>query len=130
MDARTAGRRRVQDHLARAQLHRAGGRYDEAERELRAALRVARSTVGPASAEVAEAASALGILLESVGRPAEAEGTLRLAVDICERIHGHDDPRLTRPLNALGAVRQRRGDLTEAERLYLRVIGIMTGTAT
>ncbi|MET9358200.1 tetratricopeptide repeat protein [Streptomyces sp. NPDC006617] len=114
-------------HLARAQLHRADGRYAEAERELRAALRLARSAAGPASAE---AASALGILLEALGRPSDAEGALLLAVHIYELTHGSDDPRLPPPLNALGAVCQLRGDLIEAERLYTRVIDIANSTAS
>ncbi|MFF8377575.1 tetratricopeptide repeat protein [Streptomyces sp. NPDC015661] len=127
MDA--TARRRGRRHLARARRYGAEGRYAEAERELRAALRLARGTAGPFSAEAAEAASALGILLEALGRPAEAEEALRFAVHLYERAYGPDDPRLTPPLNALGAIRQRRGDLTGAERLYARVMGIAAGTA-
>lgn len=116
-------------YLARARRHGAEGRYAEAEGDLRAALRLARTTAGPVSAEAAEAASALGILLEALGRPGEAEETLLFAVHLYERAHGPDDPRLTPPLNALGAVRRRRGDLAGAERFYARVVGIATGTA-
>ncbi|WP_329122656.1 tetratricopeptide repeat protein [Streptomyces sp. NBC_01353] len=123
----TTPRRRVREHLARARWHRAGGRYAEAERALRAALRLARGTAGPASAD---AASALGILLEALGRPAEAEEALRHAVHLYERAYGPDDPRLAPPLNALGAVLHLRGDLTEAERLYQRVVDIVRRTAT
>ncbi|HEY9368287.1 tetratricopeptide repeat protein [Streptomyces sp.] len=127
-------RRRVDEHLARARWHRARGRYAEAEHALRAALRLARGAGGPASAESAEAASAeaasaLGVLLEALGRPAEAEEVLRLAVRLGEGAYGPDDPRLTPPLNALGAVLHLRGDLTGAERLYQRVVDIVAGRA-
>ncbi|MGW1117796.1 tetratricopeptide repeat protein [Streptomyces tanashiensis] len=122
----TTTRRRVCRHLARARRHGAEGRYAEAEGDLRAALRLARTAA--VSAEAAEAASALGILLEALGRPSEAEEVLLFAVHLYERAYGPDDPRLTPPLSALGAVRQRRGDLAGAERLYARVVGIATGT--
>ncbi|MGW8358292.1 tetratricopeptide repeat protein [Streptomyces wedmorensis] len=124
----TTRRRLARRHLARARRHGAEGRYAEAEGDLRAALRLARTAAGPVSAEAAEAASALGILLEALGRPTEAEEILLFAVHLYERAYGPDDPRLTPPLNALGAVRQRRGDLAGAERLYARVVGIATGT--
>ncbi|MEU6984295.1 tetratricopeptide repeat protein [Streptomyces sp. NPDC046324] len=124
----TALRRRVGEHLARARWHRAGGRYTEAERALRAALRLARGTAGPASADVADAASALGILLEALGRPAEAEEALRHAVHLYESVYGPDDTRLAPPLNALGAVLRLHGDLTGAERLCRRVVDIVGRT--
>ncbi|WP_369143244.1 tetratricopeptide repeat protein [Streptomyces sp. R44] len=125
----TTTRRRVRGHLARARRREAEGRYAEAEGELRAAFRLARTAAGsfPAeTAEAAEAASALGILLEALGRPTEAEELLLLAVRLHERAHGPDDPRLAPSLNALGAVRQRRGDLAGAERLYARVVDLAT----
>ncbi|MEV5971101.1 tetratricopeptide repeat protein [Streptomyces sp. NPDC051921] len=123
----TTRRRRVRRHLARARRHGADGRYAEAERDLRTALRFART--GPVPADAAEAASALGILLEALGRATEAEEALRFAVHLYQRAYGPDDPRLAPPLNALGAVRQRRGDLTGAEQLYARVVGIAAGSA-
>ncbi|MGW8765957.1 tetratricopeptide repeat protein [Streptomyces sp. NPDC055815] len=122
----TTGRRRMRRHLARAGRYEAEGRYAEAESDLRAALRLARTAAGSFPTETAEAASALGILLEALGRPAEAEELLLLAVRLHERAHGPEDPRLAPSLNALGAVRQRRGDLAGAERLYARVVDIAT----
>ncbi|WP_225799570.1 tetratricopeptide repeat protein [Streptomyces sp. NK15101] len=123
--------RRVRRHLARARRNETEGRYAQAEGDLRAALRQARAAPGSGSvsAEAAEAASALGILLEALGRPAEAEEILLFAVRLHERVHGPDDSRLAPSLNALGAVRQRRGDLAGAERLYARVVGITTRAA-
>jgi tetratricopeptide (TPR) repeat protein len=126
----TRSRRRVREHLARARWHRAGGRYTEAEHALRAALRIARGTAGPASADEADAASALGILLEALGRPAEAEETLRHAVLLYESAYGPDDTRLAPPLNALGSVLRLRGDLTGAGRLCRRVLDIVGRTTS
>jgi Flp pilus assembly protein TadD len=104
--------------VVRATLWQSRGRYDEAERELHAALRLAEREGDPESVELAEAASALGVLLEALGKPADAEGALRLAVHVYERTYGPDHPRLVEPLSALGAVCRLRGDLAGAERLY------------
>jgi hypothetical protein len=56
------------------------------------------------------------------------EQRLRGAVRVCEAAYGQDDPRLAVPLSALGAFCQARGRLTEAERIYRRVLTIV-GTA-
>jgi len=123
-------RRTVQTHVMHARLWQARGRYDEAERELQAALRLAEREPNPESVELAEAASALGVLLEALGKPADAEGVLRLAVRVCEQTYGPDHPRLAEPLSALGAVCQLRGDLSEAERLYRRALAIVDTPST
>jgi len=118
-------RQTVHSHLTRAHLCRTRGRYDEAERELRTALRLAERDGEPESVELADAASALGIFLEALGKPAEAEGALRLAQRVYERTCGPGHPRLAEPLSALGAVCQLHGDLGEAERLYQRALAIV-----
>jgi tetratricopeptide (TPR) repeat protein len=119
--------RTLRNHVTRATLWQARGRYHEAEDELQAALRLAEREANPESLELAETASALGVLLETLGKPADAEGALRTAVRIYERAYGPDHPRLAEPLGALGAVRQLRGDLAEAERLYQRALAIARG---
>jgi Flp pilus assembly protein TadD len=111
----------LRDRLARAHDCRVAGRYGEAECELRSLLRLAE----PDTVEHADAAAALGMLLEALGRPAAAEEALRLAVRGYERACGPDDPRLAEPLSALGAVRQLRGDLAEAERLLRRAVTLV-----
>jgi Flp pilus assembly protein TadD len=119
-------RQMLRGHLGRAQLYRVRGRYAEAERELRTAVGLAEREATPPTAELAEAASALGVLLEALGKPADAEGALRLAVRVYERTCGPRDGRLAAPLSALGAVCQLRGDLAEAERLYRRALAVDT----
>jgi predicted RNA-binding Zn ribbon-like protein len=116
----------VRDHLARARTHRLAGRYDLAERELRVALRQAERAPGRALAERADAASALGVLLQELGRPADAHAVLRLAIAGYEQIGGPADPRLVEPLSALGAVCRLRGELAQAERCCQRAVVIST----
>lgn len=115
MDAAAARAR-----LARARASRAAGRYAEAENELGDALRLTAA----GSIERAEVATALGGLLAEVGHPDDAEAALRLAIGILERARGRRYHGLAEPLLALGAVRQRRGDLAAAERLYRRAIAV------
>jgi tetratricopeptide (TPR) repeat protein len=117
-------RRVLHARIARAATHRRHGRYQEAQRELRAALRLARCEAGGDCVELAQAATALGVLLEELGQLAEAEAALRLAVRAYERCCGTTHPALAAPLGALGAVCQLRGDLAEAEHLYERVLVI------
>ena len=114
----------LQIHAIRAAQWQACSRYDEAEYELSAALRVAEREAGPVSVELADAAADLGVLLEALGRPSDAEEPLRLSVRIYELIGEVDHPRLAVPLSALGAVCRLRGDFDEAERFYRRALAL------
>jgi serine/threonine-protein kinase len=91
----------------------------EAEPLARQALEIRRRRLGPRHPDVATSLNILGWLLRERGALDEAESTLRQAVEVGRAVFPPTgDARLARALNDLGAVRDARGDYTEASTLY------------
>jgi serine/threonine protein kinase/Tfp pilus assembly protein PilF len=99
------------------------GKYDDADRYLQEALRIAEQ-LDPGGSQVAEVLHDLGILADAVGKPAEGESRLRRALAIEEKVLAPDDPQVARTVNSLGSTLWSQGRYREAEPLFVRALAL------
>lgn len=92
--------------------------YEEAERVLREAVRLAESREGPLQRHLLAALTLLGSFLDDRGAPGEALALERRALEIGSATLGEDAPKLVRILVHLGEAHRAVGDLPEALRAY------------
>jgi tetratricopeptide (TPR) repeat protein len=93
------------------------GRWAEAERDYRQALRVAAAAVGKQSPEYARLLTSLAVTYWESGDAGRAEPLLRRAISLCLPIMAPDDTRLALARNSLGAVLLSKERYREAELL-------------
>jgi len=98
------------------------GVMDEAEKQLRAAMALYRSTDGPDSVEAYKAESDLGGHLYNAGQPAQAEAALTSAYEGLRRTLGESAPETVVALGQLAATKYDQGNLDEAEALSRRAM--------
>jgi tetratricopeptide (TPR) repeat protein len=98
------------------------GRDEEAEALLRAAIPALEQALGPDHPEVAGAWNNLGSTLAD---PDEAAAAYRTALAAKERVLGAEHPALAITLNNLAVNARRRGELGEAEEIYVRALRIL-----
>ncbi len=101
--------------LAASQLHRAHGRYAEADAELRATLELVQTRLGAASVEAAAVHNDLGVVAKFAGRFEDAEASYTLAIRALERAGGDANPDTAALLHNLAGLAQARGDNVAAE---------------
>jgi tetratricopeptide (TPR) repeat protein len=104
------------------------GLYDPARDLLDQALRIRsdRSGGGAATGEaaIADVLNALGDVAAGKGDFAQADSAYLAALQIRERIYGHDHPDVAASLGGLAAVRWSQGRAAEAESLYKDVVDL------
>ncbi len=91
------------------------GHYSEAERHLRRALDIRRSTLPRGDPQTLASVSNLGLLFRAQGRLAEAEQALDEALEGRRRALGPDDPATLASVFHMGALLLALGRLEEAE---------------
>jgi tetratricopeptide (TPR) repeat protein len=100
------------------------GRFEEAEADLREALRLRRASSGDDDALVWYSQSELGKALTAQGRFADARRMQLEALSQMERIMGKDAYQLTFVLRALAMTFEESGDPASAVPLYRRALGL------
>jgi tetratricopeptide (TPR) repeat protein len=107
-----------------AVIRREQGKWDEAEAELRHAVALLESTLGPEHPDVVSTRQSLATLFDVQGKHEEAEAEHRRALVLWEKALGPDHPNVATSLvslaNALG-VQQKYG---EAEAAYRRALAV------
>ncbi len=98
------------------------GRFDDAERELRNAVALARSAAGERSQEYLLAAAALGGLLESEGELAEGEALLAGILTDMRDVLGAEHPETLEAMNELAGCLDQTGRADEALRLRQELV--------
>jgi serine/threonine protein kinase/Flp pilus assembly protein TadD len=93
------------------------GRFDDADRALREALRLRRAAQPPGHVDLARPMSELGLTLRAMGRLAEAETLLREALDLRRAALPAADELIARAMNDLGVTLLDQGRFAEAESL-------------
>jgi CHAT domain-containing protein len=99
--------------------------FEQSERALREAVRLAESSEGPLQRHHLAALTQLGRLLAERGKPREALAVSRRALEVGEATLGADAPRLVRVRDQLADTLRTLGELPEALRLYLRSAAIL-----
>lgn len=94
--------------------------YDEAERALREAVRLAEATDGPLQRHYRIALTHLGALLGARGKPQEALPVARRALDVAVEQLGPDAPNLVNVLLNLAEIERTLGELPQAFAHYGR----------
>ncbi|MEM7583329.1 MAG: serine/threonine-protein kinase [Acidobacteriota bacterium] len=102
------------------------GRYERASELLREAIEDRRQAVGPSHPEVAECLLDLARAQISLGDPTAAEQSLQASLAICDQQGPAADPLRAATLNLLAQVRQRQGDIAQAERLHRQAVELNT----
>ena len=120
--APTPTSRRACTALARL-LHRKG-RYDEAERLYREALRQRQALYGGDDLSVAASLSGLGLLLRYKGAYDEAEPLLRRGLAISRNLLGPEHPDVTSAVGNLALLLRNRGAYDEAEALLRETLAL------
>ncbi|HWE35337.1 MAG TPA: tetratricopeptide repeat protein [Isosphaeraceae bacterium] len=106
------------------QLRDLQGRPDEAERDFRRALAVAR-TLGPEHPMAAFCLDGLGELDLKAGKPDDAERLFKEALALREKTLGKEHRDLAYSLDGLGRVAAAHGDWAAAEPLHGRALAIL-----
>ena len=88
------------------------------------ALGIARRTLGPTCAELADQLLAYGESLHQVGRTIDAEVIFKESLAIREKTVGSDSLSVAACLNYLGMVLQTQGKVHESEIIYRRALAI------
>jgi len=114
----------AEDEAAWAPILHALGRDDEAEALLRNAITILGQALGPDHPEVASAWNNLGSTLADLD---DAAAAYRTALAAKERVLGAEHPALAITLNNLAVNARRRGEVGEAEEIYVRALGILEG---
>ena len=99
------------------------GRYAEAEKQLKAALKEAED-FRPEDPRVATSLNNLGGLYHAQGKYAEAEPLLKRSLAMREKILGPVHPEVARSLNNLAGLYHAQGNYIAAEPLYKRALAI------
>jgi len=107
-----------------AYLHRAIGRFAEAEPLLKAALAISERTLGREHHDVAVLLNSLGRLYCAAGRTEEAEPPLKEALAITEKLVGRDHPTFAVALYNLARTYRAMGRCVEAEAALREVVEI------
>jgi tetratricopeptide (TPR) repeat protein len=113
---------------ARGTVHRARGRYLDAERVFTRALGHATRGFGAASLEVAELQNDLGMTFKYVGRFDDAEAAYDRARHILDELPDVDEEDAAALFHNLGGLAHARGDFETAEPLARRAVEIRTQT--
>lgn len=107
-----------------AELHRARGRFAEAERLHIRALAIRENVLGPGHAEVATSLNNLAALYHAQHKFIEAEPLYRRALAIYETTLGSEHPRVALSLINLAEMYRARTEYARAEPLYRRALAI------
>ena len=105
-------------------LYYTSGKLEEGERYLRQSLQAREAAFGVESADYAETANDLAMLLRDLRRMDEAQALARRAVATRERLLGADALPLAESLNTLGTVYALGGDYTTAVSTFERAKAI------
>jgi eukaryotic-like serine/threonine-protein kinase len=106
------------------QLHRAEGRFEDAERLHRQVLEGRVAKLGRNQPETQGALNELAVVLQDMGRHDEAEPLLREVLQVREHLYGERNPLTRDILNNLGMSLSLTGRLDEAEIYYRRALDI------
>jgi tetratricopeptide (TPR) repeat protein len=106
---------RTRTHATLGSLHRARGRYADAEGVLRETIELAEQSFGPDSLETADALNDLAIVFKYAGRFDEAEPLYRRALDINVSAVGETHYNVASIYHNLGGLEHARGNHEEAE---------------
>ncbi len=115
--------RRWEERIAAAQRAYAEARFQDAERECRAALEEAQAE-DPAQPRVAAALNELGEIYRAQGRDKEAEPLLQQSLDLSEQTLGPWHLQVAHALHNLAALCAGQERTQEAETRYQRAIAI------
>lgn len=105
-----------------------GGRYEEAEREIRHVLEVRETTLGDRHPDTSTSRVTLGNLLDAQGRHEEAETILLRAIAALERELGARHPEVATSRNALAGVYFGLGRYEDAEAQLRQILDILEAT--
>jgi tetratricopeptide (TPR) repeat protein len=106
---------RIRAHAALGSLHRARGRYPDAERVLRETIELAEQSFGPDSLETADALNDLAIVFKYAGRFDEAEPLYRRALAANVEAVGEIHYNVASIYHNLGGLEHARGNHAQAE---------------
>lgn len=106
------------------QLHRAEGRFEDAESLQRQVVEVRVAKLGRNQPESQGAMNELAVILQDMGRHEEAEPLLREVLQVREHLYGERNPLTRDILNNLGMSLSLTGRLDEAEVYYRRALDI------
>ncbi len=106
---------RTRAHATLGTLHRARGRYADAEQVLRQTIELAEQSFGPDSLEAADALNDLAIVFKYAGRFDDAEPLYRRALDINVRAVGEIHYNVASIYHNLGGLEHARGNHAQAE---------------
>ena len=115
---------RWKDLSAKAYTLYQQGRYAEAAKVAKEALKVTEDTFGPGHPAVATSLTLLGQVYQAQGKPAEAEPLFKRALAIHEKALGPDHPTVGTSLNNLADVYRAQGKYAEAEPMFKRALAI------
>jgi eukaryotic-like serine/threonine-protein kinase len=111
-------------HHNLGELYKEMGQDSAAERALRTALRIRRSSLPPGHPATALTMTNLAALLARTDRLDEAEGLYRQALDTFRRVFGPDHHRVGLAAYSYGGLLQRMGRLEEAEAMLRTTVNI------
>ena len=100
------------------------GRYAEAAKVAKEALKVAEATFGPDHPDVGVSLNNLALMYKAQGKYAEAEPLYKRALVIKEKALGPTHPQVATSLNNLAVLYEAQGKYAEAEPLYRRALSI------
>ncbi len=104
--------------------YRSLGLYDQAQSQLREALRIRTELYGAQRAETLESANALASTLRDLGRREQAEELATRTVKDARTMLGEEDPVTLNAMNLLALLLQDKGAVDEAMPLYRNVLEI------
>lgn len=107
-----------------AELYRAWGRTDEAERHARAAVALLENAGEATRLAYINSLLTLGIILESKGELPEAEALITRSLALREAAFPPNDPRIAPAVLALASLRLDSSRVPEAEQLLRRALSI------
>ena len=107
-----------------ALLHKAQGRYGEAEPLHQRALAIREKALGPEHPAVATSLNGLAALYHARGRYGEAEPLYRRALAINEKALGPEHPAVATSLNNLAELYRAQVKYAESEPLHQRALAI------
>lgn len=112
--------RQSQTLTSLAELYRLQGKYDNAEKLLKRALKISESTCGKSSNEMAQSLNNLARLYLTAGKYKEAEQLYSQAMGIAENAYSPQAAVLAYSYSGLAACFQNKGEYAKAEDLYKR----------
>jgi tetratricopeptide (TPR) repeat protein len=115
---------RADDQYNLARALAADGRFDEAQREVDAAIALGTKLGGAQHPMLAEYYLLAAEIVQRRGHPAEALEDVRKQAEIAERWYGPNDAHLAKPLHELGDRLALNGQVDEARRVFLRALAL------